>query len=73
MTAKIQSIPVNLLDEDFDPDNLHPADLEQIIIAAYDEYPNVSGRYRKKYREKYNELVNLLGEKRGERLYNYLK
>jgi hypothetical protein len=72
MTAKLQVSANNFL-EDFEPENMHPADIEQLLIAAYDEYENVSGRYRKKYREKYNELVNLLGEKRGEKLYNYLK
>ena len=74
MTAKLQAQPENILDNDFDPDNLHPADIEQILVAAYDEYeamPKFS-RLRIKYRNAYNNLVDLLNEKRGFFHFNYI-
>lgn len=74
MTAKLQAAPENILDKDFDPDQLHPADIEQILVAAYDEYeamPRFS-RLRAKYRAAYNNLVDLLNEKRGFFQFNYI-
>lgn len=74
MTAKLQAKSQNLLDEDFNPEDMHPADIEQILIAAYDEYTGgaIPFKQRKKYRDKYNSLVNLLAEKRNFRQFNYL-
>lgn len=73
MTASIQTKPINFLGEDFDPDNLHPADIEQILISAWDEYfGGISMHLKKQYRNKYNSLVDLLAEKRGFQQFNYL-
>ena len=75
MTAKIYAQPAapgSILDEDFDVENLHPADIEQIIIAAYDEYEAMPKftKLRKQYRIAYNNLVTALTEKRGYKQYN---
>jgi len=73
MTAKLQATPDAILDENFDP-NLHPADIEQVIIAAYDEYEAIPKftRLKKQYRDKYNYLVDLLTEKRGFNQFSHL-
>jgi len=67
MNAKLQASPDAILDENFDPTDLHPADLEQIIVAGYDEYETIPKftRLKRLYRQKYNELVDCLTEKRG--------
>jgi len=75
MTAKLQIQPLNLLDEDFTPEDLHPADIEQIVIAAIEHYQDgdISSHLRKKYRDKVNSLIDLLHEKRERKIFNYLK
>ena len=67
MTAKLQAAPENILDENFSADDLHPADIEQILVAAYVEYDAIPKftKLRNKYRNAYNSLVDLLTEKRG--------
>ena len=74
MTAKLYASPEHILDENFEADNLHPADLEQIIVAAYDEYEAMPKftKLRKQYRDAYNRLVDCLSEKRGYIQFNYL-
>jgi len=74
MGNKNYANPEQLLDENFDPDNLHPADIEQVIIAAYDEYEAIPKftRLKKQYRDKYNYLVDLLTEKRGFNQFSHL-
>ena len=73
MTAKLQTQPLNFLNEDFSAEDMHPADIEQLLISAYDEYSGgISQRYKKPYRERYNSLVDLLTDKRGFQQFNYL-
>lgn len=74
MTAKLQAEIHNLLDDNFDAENLHPADIEQILIAGYEEYENIPKftRLKKQYRIAYNMLVDLIHEKRGYTQFNYL-
>lgn len=74
MTAKLYASIENILDENFEADNLHPADIEQIIVAAYDEYEAIPPftKLRKKYRDAVNSLVDCLSEKRGYMQFNYL-
>ena len=74
MTAKLQVSPENILDENFDVTDYHPADIEQLIIAAYDEYEAIPPftKLRKKYRDVVNSLVDCLSEKRGYMQFNYL-
>ena len=65
---------LQILSEDFEPDVLPPADLESIIIKAYDEYnelPNYS-KVKKEFRNAYNVLCDVLQDKRGFRQFNYL-
>lgn len=74
MTAKLQATPDAILDENFDVSDLHPADIEQIVIAAYDEYEAIPKftRLKKQYRDKYNYLVDCLTEKRGFTQFSHL-
>ena len=67
MNAQLFADPVNFLDENFDPEELHPADLAQLIEAGADEYETIPKftRLKKLYRQRYNELVDCLSEKRG--------
>lgn len=73
MNAKIQAMPQNLLDENFEFRG-HPADLEQIIenaIEQYNELP-LRGRDRKQYRSKLNELIDQLAEMRGIKQFSHV-
>jgi len=74
MTAKLYANPSYILDENFEADNLHPADIEQIIVAAYDEYEAIPPftKLRKKYRDAVNDLITLLYEKRNFQQFSYL-
>lgn len=74
MTAKLYANPSYILDENFDPSPIPPADLAQIIVAAYDEYEAIPPftKLRKKYRDAVNSLVDCLSEKRGYMQFNYL-
>lgn len=74
MTAKIQAKPTHLLDDDFNSEDLHPADIEQIVIAGYDEYESIPKftRIKKQYRARFNSLIDDLTEKRGFKQFNYL-
>lgn len=74
MTAKLYANPSYILDENFDPELLHPADLSQVIEAAFDEYEAIPPftKLRKKYRDAVNSLVDCLSEKRGYIQFNYL-
>ena len=77
MTAKIYAQPAtpgSILDEDFDVESLHPADIQQIIEAAYIEYEALPKftKIRKQYRIAYNNLVSALTEKRGYKQYNFI-
>ena len=74
MNSKLQAAPENNLDENFDAEELHPAEIEQIIVAAYDEYEAIPkfSKLRTKYRAAYNNLVNILTEKRGYPQYAHL-
>ena len=74
MTAKLYANPSYILDENFDPELLHPADLSQVIEAAFDEYEAIPPftKLRKKYRDAVNSLVDCLSEKRGYMQFNYL-
>lgn len=74
MTAKLQARSQNLLDEDFTAEDMHPADIEQLLIASYDEWEQMTAhtKERGKYRRAYNKLVDLLTEKRGFKQFNYL-
>lgn len=75
MTAKLQTQPNEFLNPEFDPETLHPADLSQILEAGWDYYSSgqISAHQRKKYREKFNNCVDILHEKRGYKIFNYLK
>ncbi len=74
MTAKLYANPSYILDENFDPSDLHPADLSQVIEAAFVEYEAIPPftKLRKKYRDAVNSLVDCLSEKRGYMQFNYL-
>ena len=74
MTAKLYANPSYILDENFDPELLHPADLSQVIEAAFEEYEAIPPftKLRKKYRDAVNSLVDCLSEKRGYMQFNYL-
>ena len=74
MTAKLYASPSYILDENFDPSDLHPADLSQVIEAAFVEYEAIPPftKLRKKYRDAVNSLVDCLSEKRGYMQFNYL-
>lgn len=74
MTAKLQVEPQHILDENFDVTDYHPADIEQLIIAAYDEYEAIPPftKLRKKYRDAVNDLITLLYEKRNFQQFSYL-
>ncbi len=74
MNAKNLSQPDNLLDESFDPSEMHPADIAQVIEAPHEEYNAIPPRtfLRAKYRNAVNKLVDLLTEKRQFRQYAYL-
>lgn len=74
MNAKLQATPDNILDKNFAPENLHPADIEQIIVAGFEEFQEIpkGTRIKSLYRAAYNQLVDLLTEKRGFRQFNYL-
>jgi len=74
MTAKLYASIENILDENFEADNLHPADIEQIIVAAYDEYEAIPPftKLRKKYRDAVNNLISLLQEKRGFQQFSFI-
>jgi hypothetical protein len=74
MNSKLQAQPENILDENFDADLLFPADLAQVIEAAFQEYEAIPPftKLRKKYRDAVNSLVDCLSEKRGYMQFNYL-
>ena len=74
MTAKLYANPSYILDENFDPELLHPADLSQVIEAAFDEYEAIPPftKLRKKYRDAVNDLITLLYEKRNFQQFSYL-
>ncbi len=74
MTAKLQAEPQHILDENFDVTDYHPADIEQLIIAAYDEYEAIPPftKLRKKYRDAINNLISLLHEKRGWQQFTFI-
>lgn len=74
MTAKLFAKPSNILDENFDPESMHPADLCQIIEAAYDEYEALPKftKIKKQYRIAYNKLVDILTEKRQFAQFSHL-
>ena len=74
MSGNIIAQPENLLDENFNPEEMHPADIEQVLISAFEEYEAIPthGRIRKLYRDAYNKLVDLITEKRGFKQFNYL-
>ena len=74
MTAKLQVEPQHILDENFDVTDYHPADIEQLIIAAYDEYEAIPPftKLRKKYRDAVNNLISLLQEKRGFQQFSFI-
>jgi len=67
MTAKLQATAAELLSEDFQPEDMHPADIEQVLVNAWDEYQEMPKftKVRSQYRKAYNKLVDLLTEKRG--------
>lgn len=74
MTAKLIAQPKNLLCEDFNAEDMHPADIEQLLTAAYEEYQSIPAytKFKKLYRNAYNKLVDLLTEKRGFMQYSHL-
>ena len=74
MTAKLYANPSYILDENFDPFLLHPADLSQVIEAAFDEYEAIPPftKLRKKYRDAVNNLISLLQEKRGFQQFSFI-
>jgi len=74
MTAKLYANPSYILDENFDPELLHPADLSQVIEAAFEEYEAIPPftKLRKKYRDAVNNLITLLYEKRNFQQFSYL-
>jgi len=74
MTTQIQIQPENLLDENFNPEEMHPADLAQIIEAGKEEYENFPKftKLRKQYRDVINWCIDTLTEKRGFTQFNHL-
>ena len=74
MTAKLYASIENILDENFEADNLHPADLSQVIEAAFVEYEAIPPftKLRKKYRDAINNLISLLQEKRGFQQFSFI-
>ena len=74
MNSKLQAQPENILDENFDADLLFPADLAQVIEAAFQEYEAIPPftKLRKKYRDAVNDLITLLYEKRNFQQFSYL-
>ena len=74
MAAKIYAQPNTILDENFDVEDMHPADIQQIIEAAYDEYEALPKftKLRKRYRDAYNRLVDCLTEKRGYKQFAHI-
>ena len=74
MNSKLQAQPENILDENFDADLLFPADLAQVIEAAFQEYEAIPPftKLRKKYRDAVNNLITLLQEKRGFQQFSFI-
>jgi len=74
MNSKLQAQPENILDENFDADLLFPADLAQVIEAAFQEYEAIPPftKLRKKYRDAVNDLITLLQEKRGFQQFSFI-
>jgi len=74
MTAQLTAAPENLLSEEFNPEDMHPADVEQIITAAFEEYQEIPAytKLKSQYRKAYNKLVDLLTEKRGFAQYSHI-
>lgn len=74
MNSKLQAQPENILDENFDADLLFPADLAQVIEAAFEEYEAIPPftKLRKKYRDAINNLISLLHEKRGWQQFTFI-
>lgn len=64
--------PLKILSEDFNPAELHPADIEEVITTSFESYDTISRPFRKQFRDAYNSLVDLLTEKRGYKQFNYL-
>ena len=58
---------LQILSEDFEPDILPPADLESIIIEAYQEYELIPSytKDKKLFRNALNECISILSEKRN--------
>lgn len=75
MTAKIQASATELLNENFNAELLHPADIEQILTAGLDVYEGLPkySEGRREYRKKYNKLIDTLTQKRGFRQFNYIR
>jgi len=65
-------LPTDILSEEFSPDELHPADIEEVITTSFETYKDISRHLKKKFRDAYNSLVDLLAEKRGYKQFNYL-
>lgn len=63
----------DILDDDFDPSEMHPMDIQELIENLENKYPEVSKHDRRKFRENYNKLVDTLTEKRGIKQYVHLK
>jgi len=74
MENKNYANPEQLLDESFDPEQFHPADLAEIIEAGKEEYENFPKftKLRKQYREVINKCIDCLSEKRNFKQFNYL-
>ena len=76
MTAQLNVLPNEFLSDEFTGEDLHPADLTQVIEAAFDYYDQIPAftKLKKLYRTKYNILVSVLSEKRdGLRQFNFIR
>jgi len=72
--AQILAAPETLLSEDFTAEDMHPADVAQIIEAAFEEYQEIPAytKLKTQYRKAYNRLVDVLSEKRGFVQYSHI-
>ena len=71
MTAQ-RIITEQFLEDDYEFEG-HPADLEQVIEAAFEKYQELpkSNPIRKKFRERLNEMVDRLTEMRQFKQFTY--
>ena len=65
---------MNILNEDYQPELLHPQELEEIIIESYSFFykGGVGNKEKKTFKEIYNEAIDILTEKRNFKQFNYL-